>query len=262
MTNGNDVFVYNDQNQFLQHYFQDEDESKIITTYTNAITNEYNQYIRSLAVTNQIPGTKLDIVCNGDSYLEDKGKEGILSYITDWADYREFYPGEKIIIGEVNQNGGNIIHQNGETITINRVEILEHTEFVTMPSLDLMAQPTTQEIKFQFYKITDTNAKVVNVVPKESFPAYQDCIQLLKQEAENNQGAKARWKRFYTFKEKFTNVNTMFAATLYKLQGSTYHDLYADIRDLDKFFKWNPVIVYKLLYVAFTRPKKKGIILI
>lgn len=65
-----------------------------------------------------------------------------------------------------------------------------------------------------------------------------------------------------SFKEKFTKVNYLFASTLHKLQGKTCEDLYLDVRDLDNHYRNQPLTVYKLIYVALTRPTSRIHILI
>lgn len=256
--NNHDIFVSRNQNDFLSYYFNDPIKEKIISTYTNKITNEYNSYIRNMAISNQIPGTKLDIVTNGESYLNTIDK---INFISDWKDYKEFFPGEKLIVTEVNQANGSVIHQNGEIITIETCQRLTHTLYIETPSTNMMEGPSLQEYNIDYWKIVDTKYKTINIVVGEHKDLYTQILMALKSETDRKTG-KNKWKKYWDYKEKFSSVNYLFAATLYKLQGSTYGHLYADLRDLDKFHKWNPVIVYKLLYVALTRPKQKIIILI
>lgn len=258
LTNNHDIVVFKDQGLFLREYANDMESRKIISTYTNKTTNEYNSYMRNLAITNQLPGTKLDIDTVGNSFLQSIEK---VNYISDWKDYKEFFPGEKLVIGETNQRSGTVIHQNGEIITIESVERVTDSIYIETPSENMMEPSTIVEYKIDYFKIVDTTFRSVFVVANEYKELYIQLLSLLSAEAEKMTG-KNKWKKYWDFKEKYTKVNYTFAATLYKLQGSTYGHLYVDLRDLDKFHKWNPVIVYKLLYVALTRPKQKIIILI
>ena len=258
LTNNHDIVVFKDQSLFLNEYAIDMEQRKIISTYTNNTTNEYNSYMRNLAITNQLPGTKLDIDVVGTHFSKVKEK---VSYITDWNQYKEYYPGEKLIIGETNQSNGSVVHQNGEIITIESVIRISQSVYISTPSSNMMESSSVVEYNIDYYHITDSNLKSVYVIVNEHKPLYIQLLSLLSAEAEKMTG-KNKWKKYWDFKEKFTKVNYLFAATLYKLQGSTYGHLYVDLRDLDKFHKWNPVIVYKLLYVALTRPKQKIIILI
>ena len=258
LTNNHDIVVFKDQGLFLREYANDMESRKIISTYTNKTTNEYNSYMRNLAITNQLPGTKLDIDTVGNSFLQSIEK---VNYISDWKDYKEFFPGEKLVIGETNQRSGTVIHQNGEIITIESVERVTDSIYIETPSENMMEPSTIVEYKIDYFKIVDTTFRSVFVVANEYKELYTQLLSLLSAEAHRRTG-KHKWKKYWDFKEKYTKVNYTFAATLYKLQGSTYGHLYVDLRDLDKFHKWNPVIVYKLLYVALTRPKQKIIILI
>lgn len=258
LTNNHDIVIFKDQGLFLSEYANDMEPRKIISTYTNKTTNEYNSYMRNLAITNQLPGTKLDIATVGNSFLQASEK---INFISDWNDYKEFFPGEKLVIGETNQRGGTVIHQNGEIITIESVERVTDCIYIETPSENMMEPSTIVEYKLEYFKIVDTTFRSAFVVANEYKELYIQLLGLLSAEAHRRTG-KHKWKKYWDFKEKYTKVNYTFAATLYKLQGSTYGHLYADLRDLDKFHKWDPVIVYKLLYVALTRPKQKIIILI
>lgn len=273
--NENIIIYRNNQPGFIYHYGQDQAKLKLISTYTNRVCNEYNNFIRwekligncgemenikiekTLELTSTQSAFPAAPVAVSTPPVEKEDRVRIYTQ----EEFREYYVGEKIIILETNQANGDVIHQNGEVITIQSVFNRVHSIFIETTTSDIFGQSQMEEFKLEYYEIIDTNFKRVNVIKFHQVELYHQIINLLSIETHKNTG-KHKWKKFYDFKEKFTKVNYLFAATLYKLQGSTCENLYLDARDLDKFFIWNPDIVYRLIYVALTRPKNSIIILI
>lgn len=276
--NENIIIYRNNQQGFIYHYGQDRATEKLISTYTNKICNEYNHYIRWEKLIGNCGGMGDTIKVNKTLRLTSKtGPEPIsISYqdlVTDVEEvernkiytneeFREYFIGEKLIVLETNQANGDVIHQNGEVISIMSVCERVHSIFIeTNQGKDMFDVSSLEEFKLEYFEILDTNFKKINVIKFNQIENYHNIINLLSIETNKNTG-KNKWKKFYDFKEKFTKVNYLFAATLYKLQGSTCQNLYLDARDLDRFYSWNPDIVYRLIYVALTRPRDSIIILI
>ena len=276
--NENIIIYRNNQQGFIYHYGQDPATEKLISTYTNKICNEYNHYIRWEKLIGNCGGMDDTIKVNKTLRLTSKtGPEPIsISYqdlVTDTEEvernkiytneeFREYFIGEKLIVLETNQANGDVVHQNGEVISIMSVCERVHSIFIeTNQGKDMFDVSSLEEFKLEYFEILDTNFKKINVIKFNQIENYHNIINLLSIETNKNTG-KNKWKKFYDFKEKFTKVNYLFAATLYKLQGSTCQNLYLDARDLDRFYSWNPDIVYRLIYVALTRPRDSIIILI
>ena len=240
------IYIYKDQQLFMQDYFQNQEQSKLIATYTNKITNEYNEYVRQLRLTGTGVPLNVDIDGNGKNV------------ITDWNEYKEWYVGEECVALEPNQRMGEIIHQTGEKFTIKTIREETKKVFIEVApdTSDLMAEMTTQEFTIPYWRIEDTNDKIIWIVKKEFQQQYIDILALLTLEAKRKTG-KFKWSKYWDIKEKFTRVNKTFGFTLHKLQGSTCKDIYVDARDLDKFWQRMPVGVYKLIYIALTRPKHR-----
>ena len=240
------IYIYKDQQLFMQDYFQNEEQSKLIATYTNKITNEYNEYVRQLRLTGTGVPLNVDIDGNGKNV------------ITDWNEYKEWYIGEEGVVLEPNQRMGEIIHQTGEKFIIKTIREETKKVFIEVApdTSDLMAEMTTQEFTIPYWRIEDTNGKIIWIVKKEFQQHYNDILALLTLEAKRKTG-KFKWSKYWDIKEKFTRVNKTFGFTLHKLQGSTCKDIYVDARDLDKFWQRMPVGVYKLIYIALTRPKHR-----
>ena len=240
------IYIYKDQQLFMQDYFQNQEPSKLIATYTNKITNEYNEYVRQLRLTGTGVPLNVDIDGNGKNV------------ITDWNEYKEWYVGEECVALEPNQRAGEVIHQTGEKFIIKTIREETKKIFIEVApdTSDLMAEITTQEFIIPYWRIEDTNGKTIWIVKKEFQQQYNDILALLTLEAKRKTG-KFKWSKYWDIKEKFTRVNKTFGFTLHKLQGSTCKDIYVDARDLDKFWQRMPVGVYKLIYIALTRPKNR-----
>ena len=248
-TNEN-IIIIKDQTQFINHYIANESESKLISTYTNKITNEYNNYIRHLRLTGV--GKPLDINIDGN------GKN--ICVTAD--DYKEMYIGEELVVLEPNQRNGEIIHQTGERIKILELSEQEKTILISVDdSTNLLADPVIKEFVIQYWDITDTKGRRLSVVKENYKELYNEVLALLSVEAKKATH-KHKWAKYWGIKEKFVKVNRTYAFTLHKLQGSTCDDIYVDARDLDKFWQRMPVGVYKLIYIALTRPKHNFIVLI
>lgn len=243
------IIILNDQVQFIEHYFQNESKSKLIASYTNKTVNEYNDYVRQMRLTGY--GTPLDINIDGN------GK----NIITNWDELREWYVGEELVLLEPNQRGGDTVHQTGERAIIREIsEEIKKVSVQTMNENDVFTDSIQQEYEIPYWRIVDTNGKIIWVVKKEYIEQYNVLLQLLSIEAKK-MTSKHRWSKFFGIKEKFVRVNKTYAFTLHKLQGSTCEDIYVDARDLNKFWQRMQIGVYKLIYIALTRPKNRVIFL-
>ena len=241
------ILIFNDQSSFLNHYFNNESSDKLVSTYTNKITDEYNSYIRQMKLLGQ-GGYPLNIIIDKD--------EPDRKIIKSWEEYKEFYPGEELVSTEPNQRNTEVIHQTGEKFIIK--DLKEETYSISITEqdpIDMLATSQVRDFTIKYFEIIDTNNKIINVIRAEDQELYNEILQLLSLEAKKSLG-KHPWAKYWRFKEKFTKVNKTFAFTLHKLQGSTCEHIYIDARDLDKFFKRMPIGVYKLIYIALTRPKQ------
>ena len=247
-TNDN-IIILKNQVEFINHYFANENENILFATYTNKITNEYNDYVRQMKISGQ-GGKPLEIDIDGTGR----------NIINSWDEYKEYFVGEDLVVLEPNQRNDTVIHQTGEKIKIHKLSEQTHSLFISIQPDGLMGEPETHEFKIRFWEIYDTNLKRINVVHKDDVELYNEILRLLSVEAKKSK-QKHAWSKYWSFKEKFTRVNRVYAFTLHKLQGSTCTDIYVDIRDLDKFWQRMRVGVYKLIYIALTRPKNRVIFL-
>lgn len=262
--NNFDIFLTRDQNEFINSYLNNTSTSKYIGTYTNKLTDEYNLYIRNLAVMGyqnlnyEVYPFRLSLNEIDETDLEKSNR----TYITqDPSEYQEFFVGEYLKAAEINQRNNKVYHQNGDIFRIQDLTLREHIVTIETPGTGLYEQASRQEYSLKYWCITDTDGKTINVVRREDQLLHKELISKLYQEAQRATG-KRRFYKYMSFKEKFTKVNYLFASTLHKLQGKTCEDLYLDVRDLDNHYRNQPLTVYKLIYVALTRPTSRIHILI
>ena len=262
--NNFDIFLTRDQNEFINSYLNNTSTSKYIGTYTNNLTDEYNLYIRNLAVMGyqnlnyEVYPFRLSLDTIDETDIEKSNR----TYITqDPSEYQEFFVGEYLKAAEINQRNNKVYHQNGDIFRIQDLTLREHIVTIETPGTGLYEQASRQEYSLKYWCIIDTDGKIVNVVRREDQLLHKELISKLYQEAQRTTG-KRRFYKYMSFKEKFTKVNYLFASTLHKLQGKTCEDLYLDVRDLDKYYRNQPLTVYKLIYVALTRPTSRIHILI
>lgn len=262
--NNFDIFLTRDQNEFINSYLNNTSTSKYIGTYTNKLTDEYNLYIRNLAVMGyqnlnyEVYPFRLSLNEIDETDIEKSNR----TYITqDPSEYQEFFVGEYLKASEINQRNNKVYHQNGDIFRIQDLTLREHIVTIETPGTGLYEQSSRQEYSLKYWCITDTDGKIVNVVRREDQLLHKELISKLYQEAQRTTG-KRRFYKYMSFKEKFTKVNYLFASTLHKLQGKTCEDLYLDVRDLDNHYRNQPLTVYKLIYVALTRPTSRIHILI
>ena len=262
--NNFDIFLTRDQNEFINSYLNNTSTSKYIGTYTNKLTDEYNLYIRNLAVMGyqnlnyEVYPFRLSLNEIDETDIEKSNR----TYITqDPLEYQEFFVGEYLKASEINQRNNKVYHQNGDIFRIQDLTLREHIVTIETPGTGLYEQASRQEYSLKYWCITDTDGKTINVVRREDQLLHKELISKLYQEAQRATG-KRRFYKYMSFKEKFTKVNYLFASTLHKLQGKTCEDLYLDVRDLDNHYRNQPLTVYKLIYVALTRPTTRIHILI
>ena len=66
------------------------------------------------------------------------------------------------------------------------------------------------------------------------------------------------WQKYYSLKNNYPDLRPRDAATVHKAQGSTYETVFIDLADLSTCH--NPAMAARLLYVAFTRAKRRVVL--
>ena len=76
----------------------------------------------------------------------------------------------------------------------------------------------------------------------------------IAKKAVNPKERREKWKEFFNFKNSILDIRDIYASTVHSAQGSTYRNVYIDLRDL-----WtcpNKRELQRLLYVAVSRAKE------
>jgi hypothetical protein len=92
--------------------------------------------------------------------------------------------------------------------------------------------------------------KELGSVSLQIFDSYTQFNSFLKNAKKNKD-----WHTFYSLKESIIDIRHSWASTTHKAQGSTYDYSIVDFNDLKKIT--NPLLFYRLLNVAITRPRHK-----
>lgn len=195
------------------------------------------------------------VVCNPADYLQmyfDNPNEKMVGSYTNARvdeynnyiryiikDTLEFLTvGEELVLQDAYTNSsGDPVFQNGEQIILEKVKLI----------MDVM--------NGLMYWRCYANEKPINILDPQSYPAYQEKLKTRLDFAKKAKSLDKRkaWQEYFKLKGRYANVKYSFASTIHKLQGSTYQDMYFDMRDLEYFYSKDRDNILRLIYVAITR---------
>ena len=138
---------------------------------------------------------------------------------------------------------GNILFTSNQEFTVSDVSVKDGGKLI-----------------YKYYRITSEDGDKANILHEDSKEQYRADLESFLQLAkamQNNPDRKARsraWSKYFGLMTKFMNVKSAYASTIHKLQGSTYENTYLDLRTVPQFYKRNPDLMCRLLYVGITRP--------
>ena len=72
---------------------------------------------------------------------------------------------------------------------------------------------------------------------------------------------KETWQDYHEFRERFVMAQAIYALTVHNSQGSTFENVFVDVRDIRRRQRDNLLEFQQLLYVAVTRPSKRLILI-
>jgi len=138
-----------------------------------------------------------------------------------------------------------ISYRNSEEV------MLKDVEFIYIKELNIYVWKCTvyDREKKDFFRVVDPGSML-------NFNKYLDTY-IHKAKVSKYPYNRIYWKRYFKIKEAFADVQYTFAATIHKLQGSTFDEIYIDIDSLanNKFISND--LKYRLAYVAITRARNK-----
>lgn len=284
-----DIWITNNSDEFNSWYINDglNYEDKIISSYTNKVAKKYKEMVRYGIVHNphfSVPEnmyfsndsdvfnkTKSDDAENGTNNL-DVYKQKIDPTKSNSATEIPYCIGEILVTEDVNQQGDCIIHQNNTSFEVKEIrkQIKEYFYYVDTNNNGKIyindipinyEQCQKYKMVVNYYEITDTENKIIRVVANESLEDYNRILTQIYKECEKSK-KRGKWRPFGIEKEFFTPVSYPYGCTLHKLQGSTIKTCYLDMRDFTYFWQQGNMEIYRLLYVAISRPSENLRILI
>ena len=101
----------------------------------------------------------------------------------------------------------------------------------------------------------DGNEKTVHMVADNS--EFQKVIARIKDEAADS---RLRWKHLHDFQQGLAQLQSIYALTVHKSQGSTIGSVFIDLPDIRRREETNLLEAQQMLYVAVTRPSKRLIV--
>lgn len=163
----------------------------------------------------------------------------------------KFVPGERIVVREQIMRNGKSIAENSDELVVKQCKVVKLKKKI----------PFTREYQtFEFYEIQTHELKdVLYVITKESRELYEKKLDDVKQYCIRMKDNK-KWIEYYEMCSWSSKINYAYANTIHTSQGSTYQNalvIMSDVENNNNFVERN-----KLCYTAFTRAKKKLIILL
>jgi len=150
-----------------------------------------------------------------------------------------FVPGDEVVFQDAHVEGDEIFHMNGDVVTIKECEQIED------PNVNIL-----------YWDIKDEENKPFKVVDPYSEQRFKEVLEMYSAIAKNAKGydKKTAWADFFKIKNSFSDVKYVYASTIHKLQGSTFEDVYIDLREIEDFSGFQDMeFMYRLMYVALTR---------
>ena len=101
----------------------------------------------------------------------------------------------------------------------------------------------------------DGNEKTAHMVADNN--GFQKVIARITDEAADS---RLRWKHLHEFKQSLVQLQSIYALTVHKSQGSTIGSVFVDLPDIRRREETNLLEAQQMLYVAVTRPSKRLIV--
>lgn len=87
--------------------------------------------------------------------------------------------------------------------------------------------------------------------------AFQRVVGRIKDEAADS---RLRWKHLHDFQQSLAKLQSIYALTVHKSQGSTIGSVFLDLPDIRRREETNLLEARQMLYVAVTRPSRRLIV--
>ena len=220
-----DIVFFEDKRRFLKDFYKQEnwhDEDKVLTSFTNIDVDSFNQHIR-------------------DRYWDEQG-------IKDAA---HFVVGDKVRFKST--------FENGPVVKTCNPPLFQNGDEVQVASARLVQREGSSIKYWELTAVGRRKTEIFRVIDQDSLTQFNQQLNLYAQMA-RTAGYPYRnryWHQYFRLKNAFADIQYIYAATIHKLQGSTYDTVYIDISTLTHNETVSNDFKYRLLYVAITRARGK-----
>ena len=220
--NSEDIQFFTNKREFIKDFYKNEnwqDEDKILTSFTNNEVDNFNNAIRRRFWREQDNDAPKFLLPN------DKIRFKKPSF-------------------DINSDNQKILFQNGEEVTIEKAELI-----------------FDEKLRFYYWDCLATGRPLSSFRVVDPY-SMEKCNEILNDYAyfartSNYPENLNWWDKYFKLRDSFSDVQYTFASTIHKLQGSTYETLYFDLASLLNNRQISRDFLYRLVYVAVTRCKKK-----
>lgn len=153
---------------------------------------------------------------------------------------------DKYTLGEVLINNNAIQMKGGMMSVEEEVQILRMESTTEIIEIDDGVELEIRKVDLE-NKFGEVYAGIPLPEDKEHFTSLVKYYQRMK-----------NWNRFFHLKNTYPDLRPRDAATVHKAQGSTYDTVFVDLGNLSTCH--NPNLAARLLYVAFTRARKRVVL--
>ena len=223
MPNNDEIELFESKRAFLADFCRNVnwyEEDKILASFTNNEVDNFNNIIRR-------------------KFWSEKGIDKPQFLLPD--DVLKFTRPAF----DMDPENQRILFQNGEEVTINKVELFfdEELEIYYWECL-----PVGRSSLSSFRVIDPNSMEKFNEILNDY--AYFARTSNYPQRFE-------WWDKYFKLRDSFADVQYVFASTIHKLQGSTYKTVYFDLASLLNNRNLSKNFIFRLVYVAITRAKSK-----
>jgi ATP-dependent exoDNAse (exonuclease V) alpha subunit len=220
------IHLFTDTKLWIEHYINNPNiDDSVLTAFTNKSVNQYNTYVRNI--------------------VNNKGTEKLPKLID----------GEYIVLQEAYESNKKFIN-NGEVIKVD-TPILNYDSKLELDYWSFIYNENEDSIHSE---LEGDSLIKVNIIDDSSLEQYSRILEALAQLAsthkqnKNHSESKKVWGQYWNLKKRFVDIKYSYAYTVHKLQGSTYTDVYINVRDIIACVN-DMEMLYRLIYVALTRAK-------
>lgn len=212
----------------LKDLFCENDNSENITILTDGVSF-VNKYLSD---------DSDKIVCSFTNSTIDTYNRAIRKRIK--GDIPYIVKDDILVFQESFTKGDRIIHMNNDEVSV----------YSAFKKFD-------KALDIEYWDILPVGKDSFKIVDIDSIGKYNDFLENLKKNAsECDPKERSRnWAIYFDYKGRYADVKYSYACTIHKLQGSTYENVYFDMRSLMRFGDMDTV--YRLIYVALTRASEK-----